>query len=112
MLHGDSFAKAIVDEALDPQAAQVELERIRLGIAFACANLWREPKESTDAIALARRLLPTDSERVTNAILQAFNRADTLNDDSVTRNLLEAISEGIHFRHAQDVYSLIDLLSK
>ncbi|MBA4066501.1 MAG: hypothetical protein C0501_22905 [Isosphaera sp.] len=66
---------------------------VRTGVAFACANLWRQPgcrRPATDALA---SLIPGADGPLARAAPRAFTAGDDLPPDDSTGRLLRAVTE-------------------
>jgi hypothetical protein len=68
-----------------------KLLRIRAGLAFTAAHLWRDPSRCSPATEMLVRLMPQADRRVGQGIMYIFPRADPMLADRETERLLRTL---------------------
>lgn len=91
---GDHDAQQDLRQLLQPDGGQTEKSsRIRTGLAFTAAHLWRDVSHRAAATDILVRLIPLADRRVSQAIMHVFLRTDVLCADRDTECLLRTLHE-------------------
>jgi hypothetical protein len=80
--------EAVLGGGPEPPA---DLQAVRTGVAFACANLWERADTRRAATECLVRLIPGADDDVGSAVMHVFVASDSLLPDKATHQLLDAI---------------------
>lgn len=80
--------EAVIGSGPEPPA---DLQTVRLGVAFACANLWERADTRRAATECLVRLTPGADDDVGSAVMHVFVASDSLLPDDATHKLLDAL---------------------
>lgn len=89
---GDVRARSEIEAVLGSgPEPPTDLQAVRTGVAFACANLWERADTRRAATECLVRLIPGADDDVGSAVMHLFVASDSLLPDDPTHQLLDAL---------------------
>lgn len=100
----DQLSLNLVESILSNDSSVGDFESMKVGVAFAAANLWTEPSWRNEAASYLCRLTTAHSTSVGRALMNAFLRSNCLQVDFPTHSFLSALARNFDFASVQRSY--------
>jgi hypothetical protein len=86
----DRYSSRIVSNALSARASPAR-QGVRIGVAFAAVNLWREPEHRDACHQVIVRLFPLADDELSRVLMDVFRVTDPMPPDRYTVDLLNRV---------------------